>query len=332
MPDITPSHEQAEAENEGVVQNINQNLAESLSEIMEGFSTVLEELGNSLKSFMSGLGIDLENDDEAEETVAEIEREFREEGSAVDSDENSNLAEDDGTEVVDSDLERDSGAADMNNILNTVPGIDHKIIESEGIQSTAAVIKKEGFDPNLPYKVVVHFPGTGSENPGNTDRLKRTATAFEKDADDQTILVYGKSPYKQPRSGPERYAYSKTWPDDMALYFRESKAVVRSDFGANTSCEEVTVQGHSAGGKALENCAKQGFVAKYKFFDATYGNYAEHTLEALNDNNISVDIMIVSVTDGTARGARAVEGEPGVEVIWDDVSHARTINKYGFTI
>jgi len=280
------------------------NLSESLSEFFEG---IMEKFNLSMGDIA---GIEEVDEDNVEETADALQ-----------------------SAIVESNREAipELRHVAMERTLNGIEGIDYSINSFRGLGGRpASVVTHDDFDPSRPYKLIYHFHGTHGEDPDNNDRFARTMGTFAEETDPQTVIVYGLSSPERAQES-ERYQYDSEWPEDMALFHEEVLSVMEHRFSAPAAnAEKVILEGHSAGGRALQNCAEQGFPAdSYVFLDATYGNWGEDTYDALDDlaPEYDPDIQIFLSTDATEEHAQSIIGREGVRVVSGIDSHALAINE-----
>lgn len=219
----------------------------------------------------------------------------------------------------------------METVLDSMPELRSYVGSFEGLGGRAAsVVTHADFNPNQPYRIVYHYHGTHGQDPGYNDRFQRTMETFRDTTDSQTAIVYGLSSEERSRES-DQFQYDHEWPEDANLYHQEVLSVLETNFGADPSnCNHITVEGHSAGGLALRNCAEQGFAAnRYLSLDGSYGDWIEDAYDALQEQGIDTDFQIILATERTEQDLDDdIENQEGVTVVRADTSHAGTINEF----
>ncbi|MEZ4383013.1 MAG: hypothetical protein R3A79_16925 [Nannocystaceae bacterium] len=187
-----------------------------------------------------------------------------------------------------------------------------------------------GADPQADFRVVYHFHGTYSEHleregPGvpkkrwvGWNRLEQTiggAAELQATVPENVALVYPLSAGK--RMEPEwrgwsNKAYDRMWmrpappkfTDDFAALHREVTAALTDDLGVHPSRlpAKVVAEGHSAGGIALWNVARDddGLVRDYIFLDAGFHEWADGCHAAIRARGSGARVVLVIRDEGIA--------------------------------
>jgi pimeloyl-ACP methyl ester carboxylesterase len=179
------------------------------------------------------------------------------------------------------------------------------------------------------FRFVYHFHGTYSENvnrqlPGmkkkdwvGWDRLAQAiegATALQAEREYNVVLVYPISAGKRiepEHKGWSNKAYDRMWMDpakppryrdSFDELHEETLAILHESFGIDPKRTKgrVLVEGHSAGGIALLNIARNGskYVGDYLFQDASFQGWGDATWYALQERKSKARMTIVMTNNG----------------------------------
>lgn len=199
-------------------------------------------------------------------------------------------------------------------------------LEGNGGRPVVIYVPK-GFDPSKPIEVAYHFHGThshlidtpmpalkGASAHYNThigkpsiarNRIDQALSSFDREDSKEgrnAILIYplsagrrstqvGGAAYTQGYDGEWMKKGNDTG-DDMAKLHAETLAQL-SQMGINTDKVSVTLSGHSAGGKALQNIITSGFMPdKVKYLDASYGSWATRAQEVAQRQGAKTEFEI----------------------------------------
>lgn len=188
-----------------------------------------------------------------------------------------------------------------------------------------------GADDAAPFELVFHFHGTYSEHVEQQreglekklwvgwDRLDQTiAAAIELDQQRpyNVALIYPFSAGKRLEPGHRGWsnvAYDRMWMDpaqppdfrdDFAKLHAEVSELLIEEFGVHPSKlpDEVIAEGHSAGGIALLNIARNGspYIREYIFLDASFQSWADGCYKAVKDSGAQAKLTLVVTEKGIA--------------------------------
>ncbi len=208
-----------------------------------------------------------------------------------------------------------------------------------------AVFVPDGFDPDKKIELIFHFHGahgnligvpmpydTGTVEKGKMTKGKkrfahvlRVISAKVKHTKRNSILVY---PISAGRRGPEdttgyQFGYDEVWMqenndtcDSMQKLDTEVRERIQKEWGIDTSHANVTITGHSAGGKAILRITRSGYRPNHiRFLDSSYDYWAEETYENITKNGRSIPIYLyVKPNTSTQKGAEKIEGKKNVTI------------------
>ncbi|MBP7292387.1 MAG: hypothetical protein KBB21_37510, partial [Nannocystaceae bacterium] len=188
-----------------------------------------------------------------------------------------------------------------------------------------------GARDDAPFELVYHFHGTHSEHvqakaPGlakkrwvGWDRLQQSIDAIgdlQRKRGHNVALVYPFSAGKRREPGLSGWwnkEYDRMWmasdgtpsySDDFDTMHGEVVEILRTQFGVHDSKlpKQVLVEGHSAGGIALFNIARQdtAVVGEYLFLDASFQGWADGCWREIGAHKRSAKVSMVVTINGIA--------------------------------
>jgi pimeloyl-ACP methyl ester carboxylesterase len=188
-----------------------------------------------------------------------------------------------------------------------------------------------GADDAKPFELVFHFHGTYSEHVEQQreglkknqwvgwERLGQTlaaVTELQQTRAHNVALIYPFSAGKRLEPGHRGWsnvAYDRMWMDpvappdfrdDFAKLYDESVAILQAELGLHPSKipDAVIAEGHSAGGVALLNIARNGsaHVREYIFLDASFQSWADGCYTAVKDSGAAAKLTLVVTDKGIA--------------------------------
>lgn len=184
------------------------------------------------------------------------------------------------------------------------------------------VLIPHGTDLNKPVEVVYQIHGMDCEKFGQDPDANEALGIFAKAVSatrGNVVFVYPLGPEYRLKYPPKKQWFGDGSGDDV----KKLHAHVLGLLSPTNPIEvtKVTVKAHSAGGQAVRNMSKAGFVAdRYDFEDASYGSWASEaysyvTKNASKDKQVEFNIFARKDTL-TAANAHAMKGKPGVKVEW----------------
>ena len=210
-------------------------------------------------------------------------------------------------------------------------------LEGNGKREVAIYIPK-GVDFSKTVEFIYHFHGVNSDvikdDPASKtyglNRFQQNLAGvkeYNKKNKKNAILIYPLSAgyrvsYPNNTAPPSRY--DRDWMragnntgDNIGKLHSDTLAVIAEQFGKNPKSVSVTVQGYSAGGRALMNIfdgRSPVKIAKVVFEDASYENWASTAYQnAIRQNpNIEFDVIFKPGTKTDNAHTQSLEGKKGV--------------------
>lgn len=193
----------------------------------------------------------------------------------------------------------------------------------------AVIYVPPGARDDAPFELVYHFHGTHSEHveakaPGlakkrwvGWDRLQQSIDAIadaQRKRGHNIALVYPFSAGKRREPGHSGWwnkEYDRMWmasdgtpdySDDFDTMHGEVVEILRTQFGVHDSKlpQQVLAEGHSAGGIALFNIARQdtAVVGEYLFLDASFQGWADGCWREIGAHKRSAKVSMVVTING----------------------------------
>jgi len=212
-------------------------------------------------------------------------------------------------------------------------------LHGNGNRDVAIYIPPET-NPNKPYEIIYHFHGTNGQNlsKGSVGENRITqsfdsAERLAKTGKRNIIVVYPLSLGARGRPGgyAHRNGYDDYWMsteksnDNMQQLHQEVLQTITQEFEFDIQNGSITIEGHSAGGRALQNICESGFrVDKIIFLDANYGDWVEKCYKAAQLLNPNVKMRLI-VKRGKGTHDRAMrffkKYKKGVKIITTHINH-----------
>lgn len=158
-----------------------------------------------------------------------------------------------------------------------------------------SIIVPKGADFSKPFEVIYHFHG----HEGKMSNI--LANPYEGLKDAMLTTAKNKNIIVVVPQGPSTER-DFTWMngkfnEDMEKFQNDTMSLIKSKFAPDIQISSVTVEGHSAGGRALMNAAKEGKLTadKVDFLDSTYGDWASQTYKKHIEKNPNAKFNVVYV-------------------------------------
>lgn len=199
------------------------------------------------------------------------------------------------------------------------------------------ILIPKGTDVSKPVEMVYQFHGDNCEKFGQDVRADQALQLVMNEASQvgrNVVVVYPLGPDYNKNNSPKQQWMGAGSKDNMSQLHSQ---VLDQVFDRPVQVSKIIVKGHSAGGEAIMNTAKAGFVAdRYDFMDASYAGWASTTYNLAMKNaeplkkKLEFNVFALAGT-GTDKGARVLAGKPGVNVEWENpkhVSHPEMVSHY----
>ncbi|MBC7475623.1 MAG: hypothetical protein H7263_15155 [Candidatus Sericytochromatia bacterium] len=195
-------------------------------------------------------------------------------------------------------------------------------LSSNGNREVAIIIPK-GADYSKPFEIVYHFHGhNGKLDQILTDKNYGLHAKIDTTAKNKNIIiVIPQGPIK---------ALDYTWfngkyNEDMSKFQQDTISIIKNKLSSDAKIGSVTVEGHSAGGRALLNASREGKLNanKIDFLDASYGNWASETYNNYSVKNPNAKFNIVYIPNSqTQTDALSLKNKNGVTLKTSQVDHS----------
>ncbi len=198
------------------------------------------------------------------------------------------------------------------------------------------ILVPKGTDLTQPVEMIYQFHGMNCEKFGQDWHATEALDIFAKAVSatrGNVVFVYPLGPEYRLKYPPKKQWFGQGSGDDVNKLHEDVLGIIAERSPVQVA--KVIVKGHSAGGQALRNMSRAGFIAdRYDFEDASYGSWASEVYADVMKNKPEgkqVEFNIFARKDTMAAAdAYAMKGKLGVKVEWahKEFSHPGMVAAY----